>query len=89
MTQFIVDNRDQVPTMMACKLGPLDETQVGNLEVIQAAIQSAVNSQACPEGVYTVNGNIFLARSGAVTFQKSAEEGLILLEPTITPTINP
>lgn len=89
MTQFIVESKDQVPTMMACRLGPMDEAQASNPEVISDAILSAINSQSCPEGVYNVGGSLFLARGGTVTLQKSADEKAALLEPTLTPTLNP
>lgn len=89
MTQFIIENKDQVPTMMSCRLGPLEEAQASDLEVIRTAIQAAISSQACPEGVYNVNGNLFLARGGEVTLQNSASESTTLVEPTLTPTITP
>jgi hypothetical protein len=89
MTQYIVENRELVPTMMVCKLGPLDEALASNIEVMQGAIQAAINSQSCPEGVYNVAGNVFLARGGLVTLIKTQMESTPIIELTVTPTATP
>ena len=51
MIEWIVEQKDTIPTAQNCQLGPLDENQSGSLDVIQTAIQTAVNAQVCPEGV--------------------------------------
>lgn len=89
MTQFIIDHKDQVPTMMGCKLGPLEESQAGDLNVIQAAIQTAVSAQACPEGIYNVNGSIFIAKAGSVTLYKPNTDAAVPAQPTPTETTAP
>jgi len=71
MIEWIVEQKDTIATAQNCQLGPLDETQSINLDVIQAAIQSAISTQACPEGVYNVNGSVFVAKAGVVTLFKS------------------
>lgn len=86
MTEYIVENAAQVTTMMTCKLGPIDETQVNDLNIIQAAIQTAVSTQACPEGIFNVDGNLFVARSGAVSLHTAAGSDTTQI---FTPTINP
>ncbi len=87
MTQYIVENKDLAPTITQCQLGPIDESQASDINVIQAAIQTAVNSQACPQGVYNVNGNVFRARDGTVTLIIAANSADELKEPTPTPTV--
>jgi hypothetical protein len=89
MTNFIVNQKDQVPTMMGCKLGPMEESQSNNFEVIQTAIQTAINSQACPEGVYNVNGSVFVAKAGTVTLFKANTGAAAPEQSTPTVTITP
>jgi len=89
MTQYIIDNKDRVPTLNTCKLGPLDEALAGNQEALQTAIQNVVAAQACPEGVYNVNGYVFLARGGTVTLHRSVDSIPVSMEPTPTLTLAP
>jgi hypothetical protein len=89
MVQYIINHQDQVPTMLSCKLGPLDESQAANPDVIQAAIQSAVTTKVCSEGVYDVSGYVFLAKNGTVTLYQPADSGNSSAVVTVTPTITP
>lgn len=89
MTQFIINQKENVPTVDECQIGPIDESQSGDLAVIQSAIEQAVLNQTCPQGVYNVAGNLFLARNGVVERIRSAtvdpSENELLPTPTATP----
>ncbi|MRS02479.1 hypothetical protein EG832_04515 [bacterium] len=87
MIEWIITQKDSVPTAQNCQLGPLEESQSGNLDVVQTAIQTAVTSQTCPEGVYNVNGSVFVAKAGVVTLFKAAEQGSV--PDQSTPTVGP
>ncbi len=82
MTNYIVENKDLVPTMTSCQLGPMKQEQSADLMIIQSAIQTAINTQTCPEGVYTVDGNIFIAKVGQVTLYDATS---LSITPTVTP----
>lgn len=87
MIQWIIEQKDSIPTAQNCQLGPLDESQSDNLDVIQTAIQAAVSSQTCPEGVYNVNGSVFVAKAGTVTLFKARAKGEVPGQstPPVTP----
>jgi hypothetical protein len=89
MIQWVIEQKESIPTAMNCQLGPLTESQSGNLEVVQAAIQSAISSQACPEGVYNVNGSVFVAKAGVVTLFKANTDSEVAEQPTPTQTTTP
>lgn len=74
MVDFIIQNKDAVPTVQKCSIGPLDESQATNPEIIQAGILNAISSSSCPSGVYTVNGIQFIARDGVVTLIDNSVE---------------
>lgn len=83
MIDFVLKNKDAVPTAVTCPLNLQDETQAANLDAIQAAIQNSITTKACPEGIYNVSGNVFVARSGAVTlFKTAASDTTIAATPT-------
>lgn len=65
--QYIIQNIDDLPPAQSCTLGPLKPEQANDAAVLQEQILGALNSSACPEGVYHVNGFIFIAQAGAVT----------------------
>jgi hypothetical protein len=73
MVQFVIDNKDKVPTAMNCQIGPLDEQESSNIEVLTGLIGSAVSNSTCPPGVYNINGNVFVARDGTVSVFKLAD----------------
>jgi hypothetical protein len=64
---WVITNKDSVPTAAECKLGPTDESANGDAAKIQALISAAIQSGACPEGVYNVGGLIFVAKDGTVS----------------------
>ena len=61
---YIVEHKDEFPTMVPCQLGPLDAGQVSNQDYVGGAIQASIASGACPAGVYIVEGQTFDARAG-------------------------
>ena len=83
MTQYVIEHKDLVPTMIRCQLGPLEEAQAGDLNVIQSAIQTAISTGACPEGIYNVNGTLFIGQNGAVTLYTPQQDA------QVTPTVAP
>jgi len=64
---WVVSNKDSVPTAAECKLGPTDESANGDAAKLQALITAAVQGGSCPEGVYNVGGLIFIAKCGVVS----------------------
>lgn len=70
MLDYIIEHQAEIPVMQSCRLGPLKEEQVENLDVIREAIQSAVDAQTCPAGIYTVSDVIFIATDSNVTLFK-------------------
>jgi hypothetical protein len=54
-------------------LGPLKQEQEDDPAVLQEQILNALNTGACTEGVYHVNGLIFIAQAGAVTPHTGAQ----------------
>ena len=63
----MVSNKDSVPTALECKLGPTDESANGDAAKLQTLITAAIQSGACPEGVYNVGGLIFIAKGSLVS----------------------
>lgn len=89
MIQYIVNQKELVPTMGTCKVGPLDESQAANLDVVQAAIQTSVASGSCPTGVYNINGNVFIAQNGSVALYRTDPTDSAADAPIETPTLAP
>ncbi len=87
--QWVIDQKDSIPSAGSCKLGPLEESRSGEIEVIQSAIQKAVESQACPEGVYNAGGTVFIARDGSVNLFRNGTGSSDIPQATLTPTSNP
>jgi peptidoglycan/xylan/chitin deacetylase (PgdA/CDA1 family) len=67
---WVVSVKDQIPTAGECKLGPTDESAHGDVAALQALITTAVQSGTCPQGVYNVNGIVFVAKEDAVVLYK-------------------
>ncbi len=67
---WVVSNKDSVPTALECKLGPTDESAKGDAAKLQTLITTAIQGGACPEGVYNVGGLIFIAKGGLVSQYK-------------------
>lgn len=83
---YIIDHKDQIPTAGTCRLGPTHEDQSTDQAVLQELITNAVNTQACPEGVYHVSGYIFFAYNGEVTLHSNQGSAENPPEGTATPT---
>lgn len=87
--KWVIDQKEFVPTALGCQIGPFKESEVGDLALIQAAIQSAIASQACPEGVYNVDGNVFIAKGGVVDLYRISLAAAPGSEITPAPTATP
>jgi hypothetical protein len=70
--QWVAAHKDDIPTATGCKLGPTSADDAKNASTLQTLITNAVQSQSCPNGVYHVNGFIFIAKDGTVTQFSSA-----------------
>ena len=66
MTRWLVEQSANIASAQTCQLGPIRQEQENDGAVLQEQILTAVNSGACPEGVYHVNGHIFIAQDGEV-----------------------
>jgi hypothetical protein len=66
MTQWLVEQSENITSAQACQLGPVEQELENEPAVLQEQILNALNSGACPEGVYHVNGMIFIAQGGKV-----------------------
>ncbi|MEL7591995.1 MAG: hypothetical protein AAGU17_11960 [Anaerolineaceae bacterium] len=66
MTQWLVEQSGNITSAQACQLGPVEQELENEPAVLQEQILNALNSGACPEGVYHVNGMIFIAQGGKV-----------------------
>jgi hypothetical protein len=66
MIQFIVDHKDEIPSASACQVGPIAEESASDMQVIIAKITEVVASGICPEGIYNIDGNVYIAKDGTV-----------------------
>lgn len=88
MTTFIVENKDMIPTALTCQLGPLEQVQANDKLTLKDLISAAISSGSCQDGVYHVQGYIFLTDNGRVTMHFSPQ-GNVEVDPakeTLTPT---
>jgi len=63
---WVVSHKDEIPTMASCKLGPTTQDAANDPSTLQALISAAVQSQACPDGVYHVGSLIFVSQNSSV-----------------------
>jgi hypothetical protein len=82
--EWIVSHSNEIPSMQSCKLGPTEESKASDATTLQALITSAVQAKTCPEGVYHVGDQIFVAQNGTVTPYNKATT--VSATPTSTPT---
>ena len=61
---YLVEHKDEFPTMVSCQIGPLDAEQVSNVDYLGGQIMASIASGTCPAGVYIVEGKTFDAREG-------------------------
>jgi hypothetical protein len=73
MTDFIVDNKELVPSAKTCVLGPMREGEQTNKDILSGLILNEIDSGECAEGVYHVNGFIFMIQDGTVTVHSIPE----------------
>ena len=64
---YLVQHKDDFPLAGECKLGPLNETRITNVDYMVGQIGQAVASGACPAGFYSVNGQNFDAHTSQVS----------------------
>ena len=81
MTNYIIENKDLIPTALTCQLGPLEIEKAQDPEMLRSLIQAAIASGSCTEGVYHIEGQIFRAIDGKVE--------LVTNDIGITPTNSP
>jgi hypothetical protein len=75
MTQWVVDQSSSISSSQSCKLGPIKQEQESDANVLQEQVLTALNSGSCPEGIYHVNGQIFIARDGQVQPYRAPQYG--------------
>lgn len=66
MIQFIVDHKEEVPAAQVCKVGPIAEEKAADIDALKAGILASINTGVCPEGIYNINGVVFIAKDGSV-----------------------
>lgn len=70
MIQFIINNKDKIPTAEICKVGPIAQDLASDLETLRVGIAGDITSGSCPEGIYNINGVVFVAQNGTVELYK-------------------
>lgn len=88
MVELVVEKKDEFPTAQTCPLGPLDESQSADWDLVARLIQNAIAANTCPEGIYNINGTVFVAKDGSVT-QYTQSSTSSTPTPGPTPTIKP
>lgn len=82
---YIIENKGLIPTASVCKLGPLEEELANDQATLSEAVENAVGSGLCPEGVYHVNGFIFYINDGNLTIHSTPTAGIPTSGETETP----
>ncbi len=60
---YFVQHASRTPAAQACRLGPLDPSQVGVSSYVAAQIDHAIQTGACSPGIYSTDHFVFRARS--------------------------
>ena len=63
VVKFVVDSAPDLPAAQKCVLSLPAGADPKDSEVLSAGIQQATQNKTCPEGVYIIDGQIFIARS--------------------------
>jgi len=66
MIQFIIDHKDEIPSAIVCKVGPINQDMSTDVDTLRSTIATMIGSGACPEGDYIINGQVFVASGGIV-----------------------
>jgi len=66
MVQYIIDHEDEIPSAQTCQVGPIDEQMAGDSQTLAAAISATIRAGTCPEGIYNINGQVFIAGQESV-----------------------
>ncbi len=82
---YIVENRDLIPTALTCELGPMDEEKSKDQTSLSIVIKNAIETGLCPEGVYHVNGFIFYVENENLTVHATPTGEIAISENTQTP----
>ena len=64
--QYLIDHKDDFPAPEACSLGSIPASQRADRKAVAALIESAVELDICPRGVYVVDDWVFDARYSSV-----------------------
>lgn len=70
MVQFIITHKDEIPSAIVCHVGPMNQEMATDVDTLRSAIAAMISSGACPEGVYNISGQIFVASGGIVELFK-------------------
>jgi len=63
---YIIDHKDEIPTAMSCQVGPISKELSTDLDALNSAIGETIQTGRCAEGIYNINGNVFIAKDGTV-----------------------
>jgi hypothetical protein len=75
MVQFIVDHKEEVSTARICKVGPIAVEKAADIDALKTVILTSINTGVCPEGIYNINGVVFVAKDGTVNlFTKNVSQ---------------
>lgn len=66
MIQFIVDHKDEIPSAVGCQVGPIPKDSSTDLDALSRAISETIQAGICTEGIYNIDGNVFIAKDGTV-----------------------
>jgi hypothetical protein len=66
MIQFIVNKKDEIPSAVGCQVGPISKDSSADLDALSLAISETIQTGRCLEGIYNINGNVFIAKNGTV-----------------------
>jgi hypothetical protein len=66
MIQFIVDHKDEIPSALNCQVGPISKDLSTDPDALSTAISETIRTGRCAEGIYNINGTVFIAKDGSV-----------------------
>jgi hypothetical protein len=66
MIQFIIDHKDEIPSALGCQVGPISKDLSADAEALRLAINETIQTGRCTEGIYNINGTVFIAKEGTV-----------------------
>ncbi len=60
---YFTQNAARVPVAQECKIGPLDQTRIGDSNYLAAQINQAIQRGDCPQGIYATDKFVFRAQA--------------------------